>query len=116
MPGQGAVASLTRDHHMLALFFLVDHIRMAPLAYIVAGKRNWPGRSLSDGGAAIVPVLPEAARNHCCAQGGEYSHRDRHDDSEPNQVFRVFEQWIVPSRESARVTLSFDTGVSLGER
>jgi len=104
---------------MLALFFLVNHIRMASLAYVVASKGNWPGRNLSDSSAAIMPVLPKTARNQCSAQGGEQGHRDRHNHGEPDEVFCVLEQWIIPWQDSARVrgiTLSFDTGVSPGER
>src|SRR5208282_2459521 len=62
MLGQGPVASLASDDHMLAQFFLIHNIGMAGLAGVVAGKRNRPGRDLADRRASIVAILSETVR------------------------------------------------------
>jgi hypothetical protein len=68
MLGQGSVASLASDHHMLALLFLIHHVGMAGLAGIVAGKGNRPGRDLGDRRASIVAVLSKTVRYDSGAQ------------------------------------------------
>lgn len=49
---------------VLALAFDIENIGMAGLASLVTGKLHRAGCNLTDRIAAIVPVLPEAARNH----------------------------------------------------
>ena len=79
MLGQGPVASLASDHHMLAQLFLIHDVGMAGLAGLVPGKRNRPGRDLADRRASIVAVLPKAARYDRSPQNDE-SHQPRYYD------------------------------------
>jgi len=74
--GQGPVAGLASDNHMLAKFFLIHDVGMAALAGVVPGKRNRPGRDLTDCRASIVAVLPKAARYDRSPQNDE-SHQPR---------------------------------------
>ncbi len=87
---------------MLALLFLVDDVGMAGLAGVVAGEGHGPGGDLGDGGAAIVPVLPKAARDDDGAQDDECDQRDRHDGGEPDEVFNILEQVVFLRRTMER--------------
>jgi len=90
------MARLASDHYVLTLLFLSHNVAMAGLASIVTGKGDRPGRRLSDGRPAIVPILPKAARDDGGSQDYECNHRYRHDRNEPNEVFYVFEQVRLP--------------------
>jgi len=97
MLGLRSVARFAGNHYVLALFLLLDHVGMASLARIVAGKGHGPGRDFSDGVAAIVSVLTKTARNHGGPQDDECDHCDCHDGREPNEVFDVLEQFMRPT-------------------
>lgn len=94
MLGLRSVASFAGNHHVLALFFLLDHIDMASLARVVAGEGHGPGRDLSDGVAAIMSVLPKTAGNDGGSQNDECDHCDCHDGREPDEMFDVFKQFV----------------------
>jgi hypothetical protein len=89
---------------MLALLFLLDHVDMAGLSNIVAGEGHGAGRDLSDGVAAIMPILSKAPRDDEGAHRGECNQCDCHDCREPNQVFNVFEQVVRPTPGAFRAT------------
>ena len=97
-----SMASLTSDDHMFALLFLIHNVAVARLACIVAGEGHWPGRGLSNRSAAIVPILPKAARDDSSAQHDECNHRDRHDGRQPDEVLYVFKQVRLPAPVSGR--------------
>lgn len=86
------MASLTGDPHVLACLLFVQDIGVAGFAGLVAGMDNGPCRNLSDGGSAIVPILPKAARDNRSAQDHKRDERDRHHRGQPNQVLYVLEQ------------------------
>jgi hypothetical protein len=94
--GQGSVASLASNHHMLAKFFLIQHVGMAGFAGIVPGKRNRPGRDLADRRPSIVAVLPKTAGYDRGPQNHECHQRYRDDYCQPNEVFDVLKQVRVP--------------------
>lgn len=96
----GTVAGFARDDDMPALLLLVDDVGMAALANIVAGKGHGTGSDLSDGGATVVSILPEAARNDSRPQDDEGNQRNRHDSGEPDEVFDVLQQVESPSPDS----------------
>ena len=66
--GQGPVAGLASDNHMLAKFFLVHDLSVATLAGVVPGKRDRPGRDLTDCRASIVAILPKTVRHYSGSQ------------------------------------------------
>lgn len=92
MPGLGSVAGFARDNHMLALLLLIDDVGMAGLARVVPSEGQGAARCLGDGGAAIVPVLPEGAGDDGGAQDDEGNDCDCHHSGETDEVFNVFEQ------------------------
>jgi len=105
MLGQGSMAGLAGNDHVFALLFLFDDIGMTGLADIVAGKGNGMGRRLWNGRAAIVAVLPKAARNDRNSQNHEYSQQYCDDDNEPYEMFYVLEQ-VRTLRQAPSVILS----------
>ena len=105
MFGLGAVAGFARNDHMLALFLLLDHVGVANLARIVAGKGHGPGRDFGDGVASIVSILPKTVRNDEGAQRDEGNQCDRYDGREPDEVFDVLEQFMRPTPGASRATL-----------
>jgi len=100
MLGLGSVAGLARDHYMLALLFLIDHVGVAGLTRLMAGEGDGSSGRLGDGSATIVSVLAKAAWNDCGAQDDKGNHCDRDDRGEPDEVFNVLEQAILPAPES----------------
>ncbi len=94
--GQGPVASLASDNHMLAKLFLIHDVGMAGLAGVVPGKRNRSGRDLADRRASIVAILPKTVRYDSGPQDHECHQRYCDDDGQPNQVFDVLKQVRVP--------------------
>lgn len=99
MFGQGTVASLASDYDMLASLFLIHNVGMAGFACVMAGKGNWPGCDLRDGRSAIVPILPEAARNNGSAQHDERNYCDCHYHRKSNEVLDVPKQVCFPLRD-----------------
>jgi hypothetical protein len=77
---------------MLALLLLIDDVGMAGLARVVPSEGQGAARCLGDGGAAIVPVLPEGAGDDGGAQDDEGNDCDCHHSGETDEVFNVFEQ------------------------
>jgi len=69
----------------------------------MAGVGNWPGRSLGNGRAAVVPVLTKATGNDGRAQHHERHQRNDHDRDETDKVFRVLEQVCIPASYFGRV-------------
>ncbi len=102
MLGQCPVARLAGDHHVLALLFLIDDIRMAAFADVVAGKGNGPGSSFRNRGAAVVTVLSKAARYDRLAQDDERNHGYGDDDCKPDEVFNVLKQCRLSAPDSGR--------------
>ena len=92
--GLGSVAGFAGDDDMLALLFLIDYVGVAGFAGVVAGEGDWPGRDLGDGGASIVAVLAETARNDGGAQDDEGHYRDQHHGGEPDEMFDVLEHVV----------------------
>ena len=87
--GQGPVASLASDNHMLAKLFLIHDVGMTGLARAVPGKRNRSRGDLADRRAAIMAILTKTARHDRGAQDHERDQRYYHDDNEPEEVFGV---------------------------
>ncbi len=63
MLGLRTVARLARNHHMLALFLLLNNVGMAGLANIVAGEGHGARGDLRNGIATIVPILAKTMRH-----------------------------------------------------
>ena len=87
--GQGPVASLASDNHVLAKLFLIDDVGMASLARAVPGKRNRSRGDLADRRATIVTILTKTARHDRSAQDHERDQSYGHDGRQPNEVFDV---------------------------
>jgi len=104
--GEGSMASLAGDDHMLAQFLLIDDIGMTGLAGIVPGMGDRPSGNFGDRGSAVVPVLSKTGRDDGSAQHGKCQQRDNHDGSETDEVFRVFEQVRIPAPNFGRVLRS----------
>lgn len=62
MLGLRTVARLARNHHMLALFLLLNYVGMAGLANTVAGEGHGPRGDLRHGITTIVPILAKTVR------------------------------------------------------
>jgi hypothetical protein len=77
---------------MLALLLLINDVGMAGLARVMASEGYGAARCFGDGGAAIVPVLPESAGDNGGAQDDEGNECDCHYSGETDEVFNVFEQ------------------------
>lgn len=92
MLGLGSVAGFAWNDDVLALLLLFHNVGVAGLAHVVTGMSDGTGRGLGNGGAAIVSVLAEAARDDGGAQEKECHQSDRHDYGEADEVFDVLEQ------------------------
>ena len=78
------MASFAVHMRMLAFALHVEDITVAGFACLVTGKLDRPGCNLADGSAAIMPVLPEASRNHVMSN-------DEKDDEGENEESRESE-------------------------
>ena len=92
VPGEGSVASLARNYHVLTELLLIRNVGMAGFTSVVPRKRNRPGRDFGDRRPSIVAILPKTARHKRAAQNHEYDQCDGHGDRQPNEVFNVLEQ------------------------
>jgi hypothetical protein len=92
MLGLGSVAGFAGDDDVFALLLLFHHVGMAGLAHVVAGMGYGTGGGFGDGGAAIVSVLAEGARDDGGAQEKECHQSDRHNGGEADEVFDVLKQ------------------------
>jgi hypothetical protein len=86
------VAGFAGDNDVLALLLLFHNVGVAGLAHVVAGMGDGTRRGFSYGGAAIVSVLAEAARDHRASQKEECHHTDGHNGGEADEVFDILEQ------------------------
>src|SRR5690348_10173708 len=67
MPRQRSMAGFAVHMRVLAFVLHIEHVAVASLASLVAGKLHRSSGNLADDGAAIVPVLSEALGNHVMA-------------------------------------------------
>lgn len=68
---QWSMARLAIHVRVLAFALQIEHIGVARLARLVTGELYRTGCNLTDRIAAIVPELPEAARNHIMSNDEE---------------------------------------------
>lgn len=111
----GSVTCLARDHNVLAQLLLVDHIGVAGFANVMACMDHRAGGSLGNRIPPVMPVLPKTVRYDRGAQHHESDHRDHHYSRQTDQVFRIFEQVIIPGRRRS-VALAVEKGNALGYR
>jgi len=98
--GQRSVASLTRNHHVFAQFFLVYDFGVATLADLMSGKRDRLSRDLGDRISAIVTVLSETSGDDSGANEYKCRRGDDHDCGQPNEVFDVLDHSRLLARQS----------------
>ena len=70
--GLRSVARFAIHMRVLAGAFLVEDVRMAGFASLVAGEFNWPGRNFGYGISAVVAVPSEAFRDEKTSDDQEY--------------------------------------------
>ena len=92
MLGLSSVAGFAWNDDVFALFFLFHDVGVAGLAHVVAGMSDGTCRGFCDGGAAIMSVLPETARDDRATQKKECHQSDGHNGSEADEVFDVLKQ------------------------
>ena len=100
--GKRSMAGLAGNYYVPAQLFLIDDVGVASLAGLVSGKRNRTCRNLGNGISAIVPILPEAARNDGGAKGDECNRSNCHDKSQPNEMFDVLKHARLLARLRSR--------------
>lgn len=96
VPGLRAVTSFARNHDMPAQFLLIDDVGMAGFADFVSSVGDGARGSLSDGVRAVMSVLSKTVGHDGGAQEDEGDQSDHHDGGQTDQVFRIFEQIIIP--------------------
>ena len=94
MPGLSSVAGFAGNDDVLALLLLFHDVGVAGLAHVVAGMGDGAGRGFGDGGAAIMSVLAEAARDNRATQKKECHQSDGHNGGEADEVFDVLKQGV----------------------
>jgi hypothetical protein len=70
--GLRPVARFAVHMRVLAGAFLVEDVRMAGFAGLMAGKFNWPGRDFGYGTSAVMAVLSKAFRDQKTPDSQEY--------------------------------------------
>ncbi len=92
--GLSSVAGFAGDYDVAAELFLIDHVCMAALAYVVACEGCGAGGDLGNGSTTIVAVLAEAVGDDKGAQGDERNQSDGHHCREPDEVLNILEQVV----------------------
>ena len=81
MIGERAMASLTGDCDVLAGLLLVQDVRVAGFAGLMAGVNNGFRRNLGYGSSSEVSILAETPWNDCCAHNHKRREYDEHEHS-----------------------------------
>ncbi len=88
---QRPVAGLAIQERVLALRLLIQDIRVAGFAALVAGEVNRPGGEVGQGLAAIVPVLSETLGDQKPPNGQEQRQTDKKDSSQSKKMSCILE-------------------------
>ena len=94
--GERPMAGFASDDNMLSLILLFGHFRVTAFTDGMASVSDRTSRYFSNGGASIVTILTEGSGNDCRSEPDEGHDADRHEASEADEVFYVFEQVLLP--------------------
>jgi hypothetical protein len=75
---------------MLALALCVGYVTVAGLAGLVSGKLHRSSTDLSDGVAAVVPILPKALGNHVASDHKKDNESEDEQSRETKQMPGIF--------------------------
>ena len=85
------VAGLAVDSRMPAILLLIQDVRMAAFAGLVAGEIHRPRGNLGDGISAIVSILSETLRHKKRAHPEKHQDADHENRGQPKQVACISE-------------------------
>jgi hypothetical protein len=88
---QGPVARFAVDVHMLAAVLFAQHVCVAVLAGLVAGKVHRASGDLAHGVSTIVSVLPETPGHKKCTHSHKHQAANDENRSQTKQVPSIFE-------------------------
>jgi len=89
---QGTVARFAIYVRVPAVFLLVENVRVAGFASLMAGEVDGTGSDVGQRVPAIVAVLSKALRNHEAADSQKNEHAEQEDSGEPKKMACVFER------------------------
>jgi hypothetical protein len=90
--GLRSMADFAVQSRMFSQLFLVNNFGVAIFARLVTRMHQRARCQFSDSASTIVTVLPKRFRDDCSAHDQKRDQRDKHDSSEPDEVFYVSEQ------------------------
>lgn len=101
---QRPMTRLAVDPRMLSFLFQFEHVGVAHLAALVAGKGNWVRSDFGDCVASVMAVLPKAARDKEASRQQEQDCAYQEDQCKPQQVSCIFEYFHGCIRNALQAT------------